>query len=229
MRGFVAPDGRLDFHASMSKPPSVPPRPSRVLPRPVPTGRRYDDLHPIDPDESDERTVVVASPGPAGALRSGGVELKASPASLWRRLLASGVDILLVGAVLALYLGIASAVAGSKTPPTELSGLDGLMSTLHRLERVLVPGVVLGVVIAVAYSVAFAILLQGRTPGRFLLGLRLVDQSGYQPTPLRAAARACLSVVSFLLFLGGFWLALFDRRGQTLHDKLTRTFVVRPG
>ena len=27
--------------------------------------------------------------------------------------------------------------------------------------------------------------------------------------------------------LAGFWVALFDRRGQTLHDKLTSTFVVR--
>ncbi|RYZ38766.1 MAG: RDD family protein, partial [Myxococcaceae bacterium] len=27
---------------------------------------------------------------------------------------------------------------------------------------------------------------------------------------------------------GGFWMALFDRRGQTLHDKLTSTFVVQP-
>jgi hypothetical protein len=40
--------------------------------------------------------------------------------------------------------------------------------------------------------------------------------------------RALLSLISAGAFLGGFWLAIFDRRGQTLHDKLTRTFVVRP-
>jgi uncharacterized RDD family membrane protein YckC len=39
--------------------------------------------------------------------------------------------------------------------------------------------------------------------------------------------RAALSLASFGLFLSGFWLALFDRRGQTLHDKLTSTFVVQ--
>ena len=36
-----------------------------------------------------------------------------------------------------------------------------------------------------------------------------------------------LSLLSFALFLSGFWLALFDRHGQTLHDKLTKTFVVK--
>jgi uncharacterized RDD family membrane protein YckC len=54
-----------------------------------------------------------------------------------------------------------------------------------------------------------------------------VDDSGAAPGPARALVRAALALVSFALFLAGFWLALFDRRGQTLHDKLTRTFVVR--
>ena len=44
----------------------------------------------------------------------------------------------------------------------------------------------------------------------------------------RPLIRALFSFVSFGLCLSGFWLALFDRKGQTLHDKLTRTFVVRP-
>ena len=61
-----------------------------------------------------------------------------------------------------------------------------------------------------------------------VLGLRLVDTHGLAPAPTRAIVRALLSVVSFGLFLGGFWMALFDRRGQTLHDKLTSTFVVQP-
>ncbi len=64
--------------------------------------------------------------------------------------------------------------------------------------------------------------------GRWLLGLRLVDTHGLAPAPARAIVRALLSVVSFGLFLGGFWMALFDRRGQTLHDKLTSTFVIQP-
>jgi uncharacterized RDD family membrane protein YckC len=84
------------------------------------------------------------------------------------------------------------------------------------------------VVIAIAYSAAFAVLMNGRTFGRLMAGIRLVDRTGLPPSPTRAVIRALLAGVSFALFLGGFWLALFDRRGQTLHDKLTSTFVVRP-
>ena len=73
-----------------------------------------------------------------------------------------------------------------------------------------------------------AFLWNGRTLGRLLLGLRLVDTHGVAPAPGRAIVRAILASLSFVLFLGGFWMALFDRRGQTLHDKLTSTFVVQP-
>jgi uncharacterized RDD family membrane protein YckC len=89
-----------------------------------------------------------------------------------------------------------------------------------------IPGLALGVVLALVYTTYFGIL--GRTPGRMLAGLRLVDRTGFPPSPGRAAFRAVVSLFSFGFFLGGFWLALFDRRGQTLHDKLSSTFVVRP-
>ena len=77
------------------------------------------------------------------------------------------------------------------------------------------------------YFTLFEAFWNGRTPGRRTFGIHLVDNSGHAPGPMRALTRAGLSLVSFALFLSGFWLALFDRHGQTLHDKLTRTFVVR--
>jgi len=48
---------------------------------------------------------------------------------------------------------------------------------------------------------------------------------GGSPTPVAALARALLSVVS-AAGLFGFVLALFDRRAQTLHDKLCRCLVI---
>jgi uncharacterized RDD family membrane protein YckC len=138
------------------------------------------------------------------------------------------VDGIAIVAVLALYLGVASAIAGFKSPTTQLSGLDRFVARAHALQPILLPGAILGLVIAVAYSAAFAVLLDGRTLGRLIAGIRVVDRSGVTPSPTRAVIRALLSTLSFAFFLGGFWLALFDRRGQTLHDKLTSTFVVRP-
>jgi uncharacterized RDD family membrane protein YckC len=130
--------------------------------------------------------------------------------------------------VAALYLMLASSVAGVKAPETGLSGLDAFVIQVRALESVLVPGLFLVLVLSLVYCTVSAFLWNGRTLGRRLLGLRLVDTHGLAPSPARAVIRALLAGLSFGLFLAGFWMALFDRRGQTLHDKLTSTYVVQP-
>jgi uncharacterized RDD family membrane protein YckC len=155
-------------------------------------------------------------------------EVHARPASLWRRLLSFTVDTAAISAVAAAYITLASSIAGVKGPQPGLTGLDAFVAWLRALHTVLLPGVVLVVVLATVYCAVAAFLWNGRTLGRLLLGLRLVDTHGMAPTPGRAIFRALLAGLSFVLFLGGFWMALFDRRGQTLHDKLTSTFVVQP-
>ena len=158
------------------------------------------------------------------------IEIRARPAALWQRITAFIVDGTLIGGVLALYVGLAAAlIAPHGATSTQLTGIDGVMARVHQLNAVLAPCVALALVLGLAYAGAFALLWNGRTPGRRLLGIRLVDRTGLAPTPGRAITRAALAVLSFVPFLAGFWLALFDRRGQTLHDKLTQTFVVRPG
>jgi uncharacterized RDD family membrane protein YckC len=77
---------------------------------------------------------------------------------------------------------------------------------------------------AVAYSFVF-IALSGRTPGMAIAGLRLRTLYGDQPTPFESLLRALLGVASAALGLFGFLLALFDARGQTLHDKLCRCVI----
>jgi len=169
--------------------------------------------------------VAVVEEGPA-AVR----EVRARPAALWRRAGALLLDAALVGGILTLFLWLAVAIVppgGVRGAP--LPGLDGAVARLRTVQDALPPALLLGVLLAVVYSSVFAFLWGGRTVGRWLFGIQLVDRRGLAPAPGRAVARALLSVVSFGLCLAGFWLALFDRRGQTLHDKLTRTFVVRPG
>lgn len=154
-------------------------------------------------------------------------EIHARPAALWRRAIALTVDAVAILLVLALYLLIALAIAGKPVGQTHLTGLDAWMVRAQSIQTVLVPGLLLAGVLAVAYSGAFGFLCDGRTPGRLLARIQLVDRSGLAPAPARAILRAFLAVLSFAIFLGGFWLALVDRRGQTLHDKLTRTFLVQ--
>ncbi|MEW5740521.1 MAG: RDD family protein [Myxococcota bacterium] len=141
-------------------------------------------------------------------------DVLATPAPVWRRIAAWLVDVSLVGgAVFGMIALAAQAIAGGLTP--------------DKLPAIVLPAALLGGLLAFVYAVLFAFVWGGRTPGRRLLGLHLVDDSGHAPSPTRALVRGLLSLVSFGLFLAGFWVALFDRRGQTLHDKLSSTFVVR--
>lgn len=141
---------------------------------------------------------------------------KDPPASLLRRALAWGIDGATLLTIATLYVVIGAVVTGATTP-------DGA-----GLEALLVPGAVLLAVLAAVYCVVAALFWSGTTLGRMLTGIQLVDETGSPPAPGRVLARAGLALVSFLLLLSGFSLALFDRRSQTLHDKLTSTFVVRP-
>jgi len=178
-----------------------------------------------------EPSVTRSLQAPASSTTAGAspnvVEVHAQVAPVWRRLVAFFVDGMAISSVVALYFWAASSIAGTSASPLRVSGIDRWVERIAAIQSVIIPGLVLATLIALAYSAAFAVLWNGRTLGRLLAGIRLVDRSGLPPSPTRAVVRALLSAVSFGLFLGGFWLALFDRRGQTLHDKLTSTFVVR--
>lgn len=193
---------------------------------------------PPEPDraeESEERqgaeaSAAAAPDAAAGPVQPGGVtgtvRIHAAPAASWRRILAWLVDGTMVVAVFALYLFVAARIAGLSFPASA-GGLDGFVSMLHRLEPVIIPGLA-GLLFLAALYGSLCGFLGGRTLGGLLLGIRLVDSRGQPPSPTRSVIRALLGCVSFALALCGFWSAPFDRRRQTLHDKLTRTFVVRP-
>ena len=61
-----------------------------------------------------------------------------------------------------------------------------------------------------------------------LLGSSVRTLAGSPLTPVRAFVRALLAVPSAALGGFGFILAILDRRGQTLHDKLCGCVVDRP-
>lgn len=67
----------------------------------------------------------------------------------------------------------------------------------------------------------------GATPGKFLLGCRVIDlASGKHPELGQAVGRYLAYVVSLLpAYLGFLWI-LWDRRKQGFHDKLVKTAVL---
>jgi resuscitation-promoting factor RpfA len=173
-----------------------------------------------------ERAPQAPPPSPRETRSEPGA-LHVRPAALWRRLIACAVDSALWGALLYGYLVVAAKVAGAPSTVAPHGGLDAIAHRLLEWKTVLVPGVGVGLLLALAYIALFAFLLGGRSPGRLVTGLRLVDATGAPPRPPRATARALLALFWFGFLLAGLWWSLFDRRGQMLHDKLTGTFVVQ--
>jgi len=71
--------------------------------------------------------------------------------------------------------------------------------------------------------------LTGGTPGKRLLGLRVVTAEGAAPGVVRSLARAFGWLFSTPLGNFGFWMALFHPKTRALHDVLSGTYVVEVG
>ena len=88
----------------------------------------------------------------------------------------------------------------------------------------------MGILFPFAYTVWYLMKLrEGKTPGKMLLGLQVVDQrNGAIPGFGRMFLREIVGrFLSGLLFGLGYLSAIFDKSGQAWHDKLAGTVVVK--
>jgi uncharacterized RDD family membrane protein YckC len=178
------------------------------------------------PAPADQPSPAFAPSGAAVRSRAQDVEeIHAEPGSSLAQLGAWLVDAIVLSALFALYLFAAQAIAG-KIPPSNQTGLDWIIDRAVAWRMVLMLGAALLAVLSFVYSSLFHA-LGGRTLGKRIFGLTLVDSTGRPPALARSAVRSLLAFASAGLLLMGFVLMLFDRKGQSLHDKLTGTFVVR--
>lgn len=131
-------------------------------------------------------------------------------AGVSRRFAAQLLDGLVIWAILFLFLALAALVAGA----SESAGLT--LTTLFWA--------------VVAYIVfAMWFLSQGKTPGKWMLGIRVVDKTaGSVPGLGRMLVREIIGkcVSGFFFGIGYFW-AIVDREGQAWHDKIANTVVTR--
>lgn len=80
------------------------------------------------------------------------------------------------------------------------------------------------VILTVSYDLGFW-MLAGQTPGKYLMGLRIVLTDGEALHLGNAIRREIGYIISAILFIGFLWI-LLDNRRQGFHDKLAGTFVV---
>ena len=67
----------------------------------------------------------------------------------------------------------------------------------------------------------------GQTPGKFFLGLTVVNQSGTPVSYGTAFLRLVGSVISTLFLFFGFAWIIFDSKKQGWHDKIAKTYVLK--
>lgn len=88
-------------------------------------------------------------------------------------------------------------------------------------------GGIVGFLVGIGYQWYFLTQNNGQTPGKRLMGIRVIKVSGEPLTAVDVIVRYVgYFINSFLLMLGWIW-AIFDANNQGLHDKLAGTYVVR--
>jgi len=68
--------------------------------------------------------------------------------------------------------------------------------------------------------------IHGRTPGKSMLRLRVVDQNGNKPPFVKSFLRALAFVFSFYLYCIPLTYAFFNPQRRTFHDLIAGTYVV---
>ena len=142
-------------------------------------------------------------------------ELRGQYAGFVSRMLAYGIDIVVIVVMLVAFGWLVETVTTLFPPvlfdPTELL-------------QIAIAGVVVIVTSALYYL--FFWTLTGQTPGKMLLGLRVVSLDGSSLTFWQALRRFAGYFLSALVLYAGYWWVLFDNRRQGWHDKLAGTIVV---
>jgi uncharacterized RDD family membrane protein YckC len=143
-------------------------------------------------------------------------------AGFWVRLLARMMD--------AFLLALVNVIV--RIPLTVMLGYG----TNWRADAILLPAVMSLIGISAAVSIAIGVLYEtyfvttrGGTPGKLVLGLRIVRAGGEPVSANVAAARYFAQFLSTVTFLIGYLMAAFDPQKRALHDRICQTRVVYGG
>ena len=132
--------------------------------------------------------------------------------------------------VLAVALLAALAAASSSASPASGPALRSLPTA--GMLALVVGLMALGIFIVTSgYFMFFEILWNGQSPGKRLLGLRVIRENGYPLRPMDAVIRNLVRIVDFLpgFYAIGVLTMLVNRRSRRLGDFAAGTIVVREG
>ncbi|HEU5332986.1 MAG TPA: RDD family protein [Actinocrinis sp.] len=125
----------------------------------------------------------------------------------------------MIDAVLTVLIGLGIAAGAAVIHAVFSGGFSGTAKFLHPAAVIAVVPVLFGLYCVTGWTLA------GRTLGKALFGLRVIDRRGGHPSLGRSILRLLGYLVSAIFWLGFAWIAV-DRRHEGFHDKIARTRVV---
>ncbi|HLH43409.1 MAG TPA: RDD family protein [Bryobacteraceae bacterium] len=149
-------------------------------------------------------------------------------AGFWIRFLARILDGIIVGFIgffVRLPFRIALGVGAGTidlTTPRDPSAWFALLPAMVGLAGF---SFLIGIAIQLAYEVFF-LSTRGATPGKMVLGLKVIRAGGGPISPSLAAGRYFAVWLSWLTLCIGFIIAGFDREKRALHDHICQTRVI---
>ncbi len=144
------------------------------------------------------------------------IEFTYDIAGIGSRFLAAMIDTLLIGiaeTIVILIVGLTSSALGLRAADSLLAALGGLLAFA----------------ILWGYYIAFELLWNGQSPGKRVIGLRVVREGGRPITFVGSAIRNLIRIVDFLPALYGIGVVVMfvDHRSRRLGDLAAGTLVVK--
>ena len=143
------------------------------------------------------------------------------PAGFWIRFIAASVDGFVLMAIMSVFIIFRIFTIGGITGGEEPfeDKIESLVSALGTV------GLLLNLV-PLLYSVVF-VGWRGQTPGKMLLGLKIIRTDGEEVGYLRAFIRWIGTLISSVTLCIGFLMAAFTTHKRALHDYIAGTRVIR--
>jgi uncharacterized RDD family membrane protein YckC len=133
-------------------------------------------------------------------------------AGFWKRFAALLIDMLVLVPLTAIFGGI-------------LGFLYGL-SMAGTVEGAQFIGQITGVLVPWIYHAAFESSDKQATPGKMVLGIKVVDMEGSRISFGRATGRHFAKIISSIILMIGYLMAAFTQKKQALHDIMAGCLVV---
>jgi uncharacterized RDD family membrane protein YckC len=153
-----------------------------------------------------------AQPIPAPAVRYAG---------FWIRFLAIIIDGFIIGAI----NFVLTMPFRMTTMFHIMNGVENTPGALATVFGMLGLSIVIGVVLVLAYN-AYFVSKSGATPGKMVLGLKIIRPDGSGISVGRAIGRYFAQILSGMILYIGFIIAAFDSQKRALHDHLADTRVI---